>query len=99
MEQKAGSSRFDYVRYDDGHTTMQALFKARVTELDGMISAIEHGTIAAPGAMRCIGDLGRYKALARTALEEVYMWVGKAIRDHQCLVNATTQLEESRGEG
>jgi hypothetical protein len=38
----------------------------------------------------------RAKALALTKLEEVYMWIGKAIRDDQLSRNGTAELQEER---
>lgn len=63
------SGRFDYVRYDDEATNDQELFKARCVDLE-----------------KCIDEMlksPRAKALALTKLEEMYMWIGKAIRDDQ----------------
>jgi len=36
----------------------------------------------------------RAKALAITKLEEVYMWIGKAIRDDQIKRNGSAELQE-----
>lgn len=38
----------------------------------------------------------RAKALALTKLEEVYMWIGKAIRDDQIERNGSAELQEER---
>jgi hypothetical protein len=61
-------SRFDYVEYDERSKDLQAMFKADFKNVEWKISNLEEG---------------RAKALALTALEEAYMWVGKAIRDEQ----------------
>jgi hypothetical protein len=62
-------SRFDYVRYDDASIAKQKEFKAQCENLELLIN--KH----LPN--------GRHQALALTALEEVYMWIGKALRDAQ----------------
>lgn len=62
------SRRFDYVKYDAQATAEQAQFKDKCTELEQMIGGL---------------DDGRAKSLALTKLEEVYMWIGKALRDEQ----------------
>jgi len=41
----------------------------------------------------------RAKALAITKLEEVYMWIGKAIRDDQIKRNGSAELQEERKDG
>lgn len=45
-----------------------------------------------------INDLGpgRPQSLAMTKLEEVYMWIGKAIRDHQVEQRRAPLQEERR---
>lgn len=63
------SGRFDYVRYDDESKKDQEYFKKICESLEFDIS----GMLRSP----------RAKALALTKLEEVYMWIGKAIRDDQ----------------
>lgn len=75
-------SRFDYVRYDDAAQKQQAMFKDWCAMLEGGINGL--GT-------------GRAQALALTALEETYMWIGKAIRDEQIKRNGSAPLQEERG--
>jgi hypothetical protein len=75
-------SRFDYVRYDESAFALQADFKHSVETLE---RHIEHG-LKSP----------RAKALALTKLEEVYMWIGKAIRDDQLGRTFSDQLQEER---
>lgn len=74
--------RFDYVKYDGIATTQQDGFKAMVTELETYID----NSLKSP----------RAKALALTKLEEVYMWIGKAIRDDQISRNGSAELQEDR---
>lgn len=62
-------SRFDYVKYDEDSATKQGNLKQLYETLENHISAI-------------LAD-GRAKSLCLTALEESYMWTGKAIRDEQ----------------
>ncbi len=62
------STRFNYVRYNEKSAAVQAGFKVACEGLEEAVAAL--GT-------------GRAQSLALTALEEFYMWVGKAIRDEQ----------------
>jgi len=62
-------NRFDYVKYDEWSTAMQAKFKEQFQVLEAI--AEKH----------LIN--GRAKSLLLTSLEEAYMWCGKAIRDQQ----------------
>lgn len=71
------SQRFSYVKYDGLSIAKQEAFKK-------MFEAIES---YAEGALyEC-----REKALLMTALEEAYMWTGKAIRDEQISRNNQNQ--------
>ena len=72
-------SRFDYVKYDDKATDDQGAFKRVVEVLE-----IEIDQRLRPG---------RAKSLALTALEECYMWIGKAIRDDQIARNGSAELQ------
>jgi hypothetical protein len=73
-------SRFDYIKYDDIALAAQQGIKAAFQHAETMISQIADG---------------RAKSLALTALEESYMWVGKAIRDDQ-IGRAKAELQEDR---
>jgi hypothetical protein len=75
--------RFDNVRYDEVSQNEQAFMKDQVEFMERRIA-----TLKAP----------RYKALALTALEECYMWIGKAIRDDQIERSKNIELQEDRGE-
>jgi len=75
--------RFDYIRYDEDHTNMQAEFKTLVQKLAENIEAM---------------PVGRYRSLAITSLEETYMWIGKAIRDRQIEFGGNADDVPERGE-
>lgn len=75
-------SRFDYVKYDEQAQFSQDMFKARVSSLETDIES----NIKCP----------RSKALALTKLEEVYMWIGKGIRNDQISRNGSALLQEDR---
>ena len=77
-------SRFDYVKYDETAMRQQDLFKGMVQGLEATIDLLKSP---------------RAKALALTKLEEVYMWVGKAIRDEQIERNGSAELQEERTNG
>lgn len=79
------TGRFDYVAYDDKATQTQASAKSLATTFENFIEQ----NIKSP----------RAKALALTNLEEVYMWIGKAIRDDQITRNGAAPLQEGRGNG
>lgn len=78
-------SRFDYVAYDAQATADQANMKVQVTNLEHEIEM----TIKCP----------RSKALVLTKLEEVYMWIGKGIRNDQIARNGSAPLQEGRNNG
>ncbi len=78
-------SRFDYVKYDERAQSCQAKFKDICEDLEGSISLFLRDS--------------RAKALAYTAWEECYMWIGKAIRDDQIQRNGSAELQEDRHDG
>lgn len=63
------SQRFSYIKYDLTSISHQQAFK----ELFERLESLANGLLVD----------GRPKALLMTALEEAYMWTGKAIRDAQ----------------
>lgn len=75
------SNRFDYVAYDDEAATKQRIAKGFMIAVEGFIDAHL--------------PKGRASSLALTKLEEVYMWIGKAIRDEQ-VENRKAELQEAR---
>ena len=77
--------RFDYVKYDGIATETQNSVKELSIKLE---EYIDRALVA-----------GRAKSLALTKLEEVYMWVGKAIRDEQIARNGSVELQEGRKDG
>ncbi len=60
--------RFNYVRYDEESTKQQEQAKVMCEQMEQFIELL---------------GKGRPQSLALTALEETYMWIGKAIRDNQ----------------
>lgn len=77
-------SRFDYVKYDEPAISQQAFFKSKCETLEQSIIGFKPG---------------RAQSLALTKLEEVYMWVGKMIRDEQIARNGAATLQEERKNG
>ena len=75
------ANRFDYVQYDQETLDTSLKIKNKFQELEQMIDCLENG---------------RSKSLIYTALEEAYMWTGKALRDEQISKNLKTELNESR---
>jgi hypothetical protein len=75
-------NRFDYVKYDSDAMDLQKIFKYSMICLENDINSL----LVSP----------RAKALALTKLEEVYMWIGKAIRDDQISRNGAAELQEER---
>ena len=71
------SSRFSYIKYDEGMANVQAQMKTMVEGLEQDIEAFVPN--------------GRAKYLALTKLEECYMWIGKGLRDKQIERNGTAE--------
>lgn len=63
------SHRFTYVKYDEKSIEIQEAFKKQFEAIEAVANDQLHD--------------GRAKSLLMTALEEAYMWTGKAIRDQQ----------------
>lgn len=78
-------SRFDYVAYDPIAVDKQRAAKHYAQLLESCI----------------VSNLpeGRAKSLALTKLEEVYMWMGKGIRDDQIARKGSAVLQEERKDG
>lgn len=94
------SSRFDYVKYDDTAILLQNHFKQIMVGLEADIASLGANSInRAPMGSPAIPSLARSKATALTKLEELYMWVGKAIRDEQLVRNGSAPLQEERKDG
>lgn len=77
MENVKNSPRFSYVAYDEVSKHKQENFKK-------MFETIEYY------AEEALNN-GRAKSLLMTALEEAYMWTGKAIRDEQIARNSQVE--------
>lgn len=77
-------SRFDYIKYDVAAIAIQNEAKEKCTSLEIIINGLQKGRAA---------------SLALTKLEEVYMWIGKQIRDEQILRNGSASLQEERKDG
>jgi hypothetical protein len=75
--------RFSYVRYDAEAQVKQQEFKA-------LFEAIEAHAEKVLGA-------SRPKSLLMTALEEAYLWTGKAIRDEQIARDGAAAEQKERG--
>lgn len=86
-------SRFDYVKYDENAIADQDRAKKLVTDLEGFIGGIGYAVAPLPAGV------ARAKALALTKLEEVYMWIGKALRDDQIARNGSAPLQKERKDG
>lgn len=66
------AGRFNYVRYDEKSIKQQEKAKELCEQLEAHIDSLK---VTSNGS--------RPISLALTALEETYMWIGKAIRDNQ----------------
>ena len=71
------SPRFSYVKYDEDHAKTQGQFKAAFECIERMAETLPDG---------------RAKDNFFNALEEAYMWTGKAIRDSQ--IGLTGKVDE-----
>lgn len=74
-------NRFDYVKYDYQSQKLQDQLKNNMQTILRMMYVLPEG---------------RARSLAFTALEEAYMWMGKAIRDDQIARNGKAELQEER---
>lgn len=72
------ADRFGYVKYDERAVKLQDSFKSLFIAIEQQLDD-------------SLSLSGRSKALALTALEEAYMWVGKAIRDDQISRDGQTE--------
>lgn len=79
----AESLRFSYVRYDAESAQKQEWFKMKFEQLEEF-------------AIANLPD-SRERALFLTALEEAYMWTGKAIRNAQIAREMWPQHTPERG--
>ena len=66
------AGRFNYVKYSEKSIEHQEKAKKLCEELEAHIESL-----------KVTSDGSRPISLALTALEETYMWIGKAIRDNQ----------------
>lgn len=73
--------RFDYVKYDETAIDLQNCCKGHMIVIELFLNNLPNE---------------RYKALALTALEEAYCWIGKAIREDQIKRNGGAELQEQR---
>jgi hypothetical protein len=78
-------SRFDYVKYDETAQEIQQAMKSRVMRLEEAIEILIEDTES--------------KDLALRKLEEVYMWLGKGIRNDQIKRIGSAPLQEERKNG
>lgn len=62
------TSRFDHVRYDEVSGALRSEAKDLMIQVESFVGKL---------------GSGRAQSLAITKLEEVYMWIGKSIRDLQ----------------
>lgn len=85
--------RFDYVKYDENAINDQNRAKELVKQVETFIGGIGYAVAPLPSGV------ARAKALALTKLEEVYMWIGKALRDDQIARNGSAPLQEERKDG
>lgn len=78
-------SRFDYIKYDGQSLNEQMKAKDLCIQMEAFINSLGYD---------------RPVALALTRLEEVYMWIGKSIRDRQIersAIGVPPDLQEERG--
>lgn len=76
------SQRFSYVKYDAQSAAGQETIKDAFEVVEALVDALPNS---------------REKSLCLTALEEAYMWTGKAIRDIQILRNSQPEHTPDRG--
>lgn len=74
--------RFEYVKFDEESMSRQELFKEDCVELEKAIKSLPEGNA---------------RAYALKALEEMYMWIGKAVRDEQLYRTDPRSMDELMG--
>lgn len=78
------SKRFSYVKYDSEISAKSEMFKVLCEQLDqAMVDNLPHG---------------RERNLAHTYLEQVFMWIGKSLRDMQIEKDGQVNHVAARGE-
>jgi hypothetical protein len=77
------SQRFTYVKYDEVSTEKQETFKKLFEEIERFAEV-------------SLKD-SREKSLFMTAIEEAYMWTGKAIRNEQIMRGMPSNHVAERG--
>lgn len=78
------SQRFSYIKYDQDSMVQQQALKASFEQLEEMVDMF-------------LAE-GRPKSLCLTALEEAYMWTGKAIRDQQIARQGHCEEQKTRSD-
>ena len=76
------NKRFSYVKYDSASVELQERLKKQFETIEIMLDQLSDS---------------REKSLCLTALEEAYMWTGKAIRDQQIARNSQSEHVPERG--
>jgi len=76
------SKRFSYVKYDEQSAAAQETLKSHFEAVELLVDALPNS---------------REKSLCLTALEEAYMWTGKAIRDAQIARGSMPEHTPERG--
>lgn len=76
------SQRFSYVKYDAVSAAAQEALKGHFETIEELVNELPDS---------------REKSLCLTALEEAYMWTGKAIRDAQIARGVATEHVPERG--
>lgn len=82
------NGRFDYVKYDVTAQEKSAVFKKKCQELEELAKNLLKPPREGYSCGRAIEN-------ALNALEETFMWLGKAIRDEQ-VQQRTAELQEER---
>ena len=82
------SSKYEYVKYDDVARSQQNNFKTLFEQIENGLAAIGGTLSDAKGPI-----VGREIALARTKLEEAYMWIGKALKNDQVMRDSMAKMK------
>ena len=90
-------SKFGYINYDEKAVQVQRALKEKCEQLERDINRIGASLDPLVDKAFC----SRSKEFAIAKLEEVYMWIGKAIRDEQIARNLSGNppLQEERKNG
>lgn len=93
-------NKYDYVKYDERHANLQKVAQSLVRDVDEFIEGLGNSHVAVEIHNPDFALQSRfydYIGQAHNKLEEAYMYIGKAVRDHQILSGGDSKDVLKRG--